>query len=95
MRTKNKFKTTPVCAACFVEGEQCFWVNNGPVVKSVPELRQALKEMSDEQYAYHTKRNGNDFSKWAEDIIQCPECAASLRKGRTRKGAIRALDSCC
>ena len=94
MRTK-KFKTSPVCEAVEVGGEQCFWINNGPVIKKITELKKAIAEMSDEQYAYHTKRDGNDFAKWAEDVIQCPECANSLKKSRTRKGAVRALQSCC
>ncbi len=71
--------------------ENAFWVNNGPVVDSVPGLLEALKSMSNEQYEYHTKRNGNDFARWLDDCICNKEFANKLRKTRSRAGAIKAL----
>lgn len=74
---------------------QAFWVNNGPVLKSVDELLKALKEMSDEQYAYHTKRDGNDFANWIQDCFGDVQCAKSLKNAKTRVGAVRILSGKC
>jgi len=73
-----------------------FWVNNGPVFKTVDGLIDALKEMSDEQFAYHTKRGeGNDFAKWIKECLCDSSCATHLKKVRTRAGAVRVLSSKC
>lgn len=73
---------------------QAFWVNNGPIVHSLKDLVQALKTMSDEQYAYHTKRDGNDFARWVQDCLADKECAKKLIQARTRVGAARVLSGC-
>lgn len=74
---------------------QAFWVNNGPVVNSVESLLKALKEMSDEQFIYHTKRDGNDFANWIKDCLNDIDCAKALKKAQTRVGAIRVLSREC
>ncbi len=71
--------------------ENAFWINNGPVVDSVEGLLDALKTMSNEQYEYHTRRNGNDFAKWLDECICNKEFAGKLRRVRSRAGAIKAL----
>jgi hypothetical protein len=73
---------------------QCFWVNHGPVCKTTAELQTAIKNMSDTQYAYHTKRGGNDFAKWMRDVMKHPLCATKLEKVRTKAGAVKVFDSC-
>jgi len=74
---------------------EAFWVNNGPVVKSLEDLVKALKEMSDEQYAYHTKRDGNDFARWVQDCLRDTVSATGLKKAQTRVGAVRILTKTC
>jgi hypothetical protein len=96
----KKTATKAVCGtgcACTKKCQptQAFWVNNGPVLKSVDELLKALKEMSDEQYAYHTKRDGNDFAIWIRDCLNDVQCAKDLKNAKTRVGAIRILSGKC
>jgi hypothetical protein len=74
---------------------QAFWVNNGPVVNSVETLLKALKEMTDEQFVYHTKREGNDFVNWIKDCLNDIDCAKALKKAQTRTGAVRVLSREC
>lgn len=74
--------------------ERCFWVHNGPVVNSIAGLREALTHMSDEQFAYHTTRDGNDFARWIRDVLENQECADAVARARTRAGTKRALASC-
>lgn len=72
-----------------------FWVNNGPVVHSLQELLSAMESMSDKQFEYHTKRQGNDFSNWVRDCLLDKESATKLRRVKTRVGAVRVLTSIC
>ena len=52
-----------------VYSEQCFWVNNGPVLKNLEELSNALEGISDETYRHHANSERNDFSKWVGEVI--------------------------
>lgn len=77
------------------KAEQAFWVNNGPVVHSVAELKEALRDITDEQFLYHTKRAGNDFACWLRDCLGDDVTATRVEKARGRSGALRALSCSC
>jgi hypothetical protein len=88
---KNECVCSKTCKA-----SHAFWVNNGPVVRSLEELLLALKEMTDEQFAHHTQRgDGNDFANWMRDCLLDEEGAKSISKARTRVGTVRILSSKC
>ena len=72
---------------------QCFWVNNGPVLKNVVELERALKDgsISDEQFRYHISRGKNDFSSWIHEVLGNEECSKALARVKTKKTALRVL----
>jgi hypothetical protein len=90
----TKKSTCGACkAACLPE--QAFWVNNGPVVDSLMGLKQALNDMTDEQYAYHTARAGNDFASWVRDCLGDTVTAVRIAKTKTRDGAMRAIICTC
>jgi len=72
-------------------GAQCFWVNNGPIIRDLEELKRAVDEMSDEKFDYHTKREGNDFAEWVEKILGEKSLAKKLERTRTRKGFVKAI----
>ena len=74
--------------------DECFWVNNGPVVATLGELRVALESMSAAQYRYHT-RGGNDFAQWVRDCFGADACAKKLEKATTKTRAAAALSGCC
>lgn len=75
--------------------EEAFWVHHGPVVSSVAELMEALVDMSDEQYEYHTKRSGNDFAAWLRDCFGKEALASRIETAMTRTKAVQALRSPC
>lgn len=81
---------TQVCSP-----EYSFWVNNGPVVCSVAELRDAIEGMSDDQYSYHTTRNGNDFAAWIRDCMGNVALAERVARAGNRTEAVRVLSACC
>lgn len=72
--------------------ECCFWINNGPIVKNLIELRDALNQITDEQFDYHAKRDGNNFAKWIDEVLQAAECAKKLSHTKNRKEAILILE---
>lgn len=69
------------------EGDQRFWVHNGPILKDMHELRDALQTMSDEQYRYHVNDTNNDFANWIDAILEDHHCAHELRHAKTRTAA--------
>lgn len=71
--------------------DRCFWINHGPVVKDIKELLNAASKISDEQFEYHTKRSGNDFAKWVEEVLSEKACAEKIKKSKTRAALIKAL----
>lgn len=95
-RAKKATKNVSYCFTVDVAPpDQCFWVNEGPVVKDVAELRQALREMTEEQFRYHAMDRGvNDFAKWMDEVLGHCMCAAKVAKAKTRESAVRALATC-
>lgn len=84
----SKGTTTPtkrvlVCA----EGDQCFWVNDGQVVKDLLELRDAMKTMEEKVFTHHVTTDRNDFATWVEDVLCDAECAAALAESQSKRGS--------
>lgn len=69
--------------------EQCFWVNNGPILKNLEELANALQSMSDETYRYHANKEKNDFTKWLSEIIGDKKLANELLSSKSRGSALK------
>jgi hypothetical protein len=77
--------------------DQCFWVHNGPVLRNLRELRDALasEAVNDEQFKYHVGRGKkNDFASWVSGILHDESCARALMRTRTRKTALRVVNEC-
>jgi len=97
-RTRPKrSKTVAVSAASAAltqaPPDKCFWVNHGPVLRNLRELREALAgTISDEQFAFHVGAGKNDFATWVADVLNDVKCASSLRRARTKPAALRAVE---
>jgi len=63
-----------------VEPENCFWVNNGPIVRNIYELMGAIQHMKDETFKYHVNNEKNDFSTWIRDALNDAELVEELLK---------------
>ena len=50
--------------------EQCFWVNNGPIVRNLNEMANALVDMKDEIFRHHVNEEKNDFGNWVRDALK-------------------------
>ena len=74
---------------CDVAPEQCFWVNNGPILKNLEELTNFLPEMSDEAFKRHVNSEKNDFSNWIKDVIGDQKLANDLLSSRNKESALK------
>ena len=72
---------------CDAAPEQCFWVNNGPVLKSMEELANALPNMSDEAFSHHVNKDKNDFSAWINDVLGDKKLANDLLSSKSKDSA--------
>ena len=78
---------------CNAPAEQCFWVNNGPVLKNVEELADAVQQMNDDTYFYHANREKNDFSSWIRDVFHDQKLANDLLSSKNKESAVSKLRS--
>jgi hypothetical protein len=66
-----------------VPHDKCFWIHDGPVVRNIYELADALEHVSQASFDSHANRQKNDFSSWIEFVLGDRELADSIRyKGR-------------
>ncbi|HET8574991.1 MAG TPA: hypothetical protein VFM02_02335 [Candidatus Paceibacterota bacterium] len=84
---KEPQKLTLVYAA----DDAAFWVNDGPILKNLRDLHDALGAISDDQYAYHAEGESNDFAKWVEEVLCDGDCAQALAEAKTRDHAQKAV----
>lgn len=82
--TKKAIRTIEVIEIIDVAPESVFWVglNGGETLKNLIELRDALETMSEEQFDFHTKRDGNDFANWIEGVIGHENLAKEIKKAK-------------
>ena len=73
--------------------EQCFWINNGQILKNLDELGNALGQMGDESYSYHANKEKNDFSRWVNDVIGDQKLANDLLSSKNRESAVKKVRS--
>lgn len=73
------------------EEHECFWVNNGPVLRDLGELARAMHEISDDQFWYHVRPEQNDFARWVEDVFGERALARKIERTKSRTGAYRVV----
>lgn len=76
-----------------IEGPECFWVNNGPIVKNLIELAASVRAMKKEVFLHHVNKDKNDLATWVELVLGDLKLAAEMRKSRSRRNILQALNS--
>lgn len=66
-----------------------FYCTDGRVVKNLPELESALKEMSEETFCYHSSEAKSDFSNWVRDVIGDEKLSRDLQKSTSQTQAVK------
>ena len=67
------------------EPENCFWVNNGPILKNLYELSDTLASLRDDLFSHHVNQDKNDFSSWIRDVIGDQKLANDIISSRNRE----------
>lgn len=93
LKTKNRILKTGPKILVNAPQDQLFWVNDGPVVKNLRELINALKKITREQFDFHTKRDGNDFARWIRDVLRQGPLATKIRRIKTKEGLANAIEN--
>ena len=76
---------------CDTAPEQCFWVNNGHILKNLDELANALPEISDETFNHHINQGKNDFSAWINDVIGDKKLANDLLSSKNKDSVLKKI----
>lgn len=71
--------------------EQCFWVNNGPILKNLEELANALPEMNEDTFKHHVNSEKNDFSSWINDVVGDQKLANDLLSSRNKESFLKKI----
>ena len=73
--------------------EQCFWVNNGPILKNMEELANALPELNDDVFHHHVNNEKNDFSNRVKDVIGDEKLADDLLSSKSKDSTLKKIRS--
>jgi hypothetical protein len=73
-------------------GDSCFWVNYGPALRDLLELRNALYSISEEQFKHHVNEIRNDFAIWVEGVLEDKKAAIRIKKSKTVNAMIKAVE---
>jgi len=76
-----------------VPDDKRFWCQDGKVVKNLKELEEALNNMSDETFHYHSVEDKNDFSNWVRDVVGDTALANQLKGVMTSIAAARKVEA--
>lgn len=73
-------------------GDSCFWVNYGPALRDLLELRNALHEISEDQFKHHVNAIRNDFAEWVGDVLKDKKTAVQIKKTKTVHAMKKAVE---
>lgn len=90
-RAAKKPKMANVIEVVEVSPENYFWVNGGDILKDLYDLQDALVVMNEDQFDFHTKRDGNDFARWIEDVFGEKALAQKIAKAKNKKSTMVVL----
>lgn len=68
-----------------LSSEYHFVLNNGNLIKSIPELEKGLEEMDDDTFNHHVNADKNDFYEWIKHSMD-PNFAESIKDEKTKEG---------
>lgn len=71
----------------YASNDNSFWVTDGQVLNSLVALQEALDKMQNEVFAYHVRKDKNDFADWVNFVLCDGKCSSDLRKTKTPANA--------
>jgi hypothetical protein len=74
-----------------VPDDKRFWCRDGKLIKNLKALEEALNDMSEETFYYHSSEGRKDFSTWIRDVVGDDRLANDLNKAKSRIQASKAV----
>jgi len=68
-----------------------FHLGDGRVLRSVGDLREALRGMKDSLFKFHVSEEKNDFSEWVRHVFRDEELAERIASAKSRKELLKVL----
>lgn len=76
-----------------VPSEKRFWCYDGKALKNLSELEEALQQMSEETFRFHSSEGRSDFSNWVMNVVGDEKLSRDLQKSTTRIQAAKSVAS--
>lgn len=73
-----------------VQPDRAFWVNNGPIIKSLEEFAASVGKLKPEQFMHHVNRQKNDFARWISEVVGDSILAQRIRVLKTGEAMAKA-----
>lgn len=74
-----------------VTPENCFWINNGPIVGNISELPEAIEGVDDDTFRHHLNNDKNDFAVWIAEVLGDHTLAKRVSKSKSKRSFINKL----
>lgn len=74
------------------EKKHYFYLFNGSLIRSIGELREALKTMDRDVFKHHVNSKKNDFASWILNVFSEEELAAKVKHLISQKDFLKALN---
>lgn len=71
---------------------QWFHLQDGSTIKSLAELKEALANMPNDVFKFHTGDHGNDFVSWIKAVFRLKELASKIEQSKTKEEMIHELE---
>ena len=75
-----------------VSPDHFFYCNDGRILKSIAELRDALSSMDGGLFSYHVNGNKNDFADWIREAAEDEGLAKSIENIRVSEKMVEKID---
>ena len=76
-----------------VDKKHVFALKRGHEIKSLAELFEELKTISDEEFKHHVTEEKNDFAQWVEDVIGDKHLAETMREVKDKEKTLDKVKS--
>jgi len=68
-----------------IKSENFFFLNDGSRLRSMEDLRSALRKMNDSTFRYHVNEERNDFYNWIKDVFNNFKLANKIKDVKNKK----------
>jgi hypothetical protein len=73
------------------KAENKFRLNNGGEIESLDDLIQKIPFINNDEFAFHTRSDQQNFSKWILHVFKNPKLAENIKEARDKQEMIKIL----